>query len=285
MSHTEERKFERVEERKIDNKTGAQEIRVGIDTGHGDPALNFKPTDATLVRTPEVGGTAIFTENRGAPVLGTSQYAASSIDNRSAGVVTTEAEKNTSYVHTEVKAPAVSLPHPYISMGSSNLAQEMVGEGFTAAATSIRAGEVATGQVIETAEMRERARLDQEKYQREQAAIAHQHEKELESKTEKYRAQTEQEAEKIRKELEKQHERDVNFRKDVVESAIDRQKKEIDLEAKKAKSDLDRESQLAREALERSKMHTDIEVNMETAAGRTVSGGTTVSESIDRRTN
>lgn len=49
MSKVHEEKFERVEERKIDTESGLEEVRVGIDTGKGDPALNFQPTDATLV--------------------------------------------------------------------------------------------------------------------------------------------------------------------------------------------------------------------------------------------
>lgn len=55
-----EEKFERVEERKIDNKHGLEEVRVGMDTGHGDPALNFQPTDATLV--------SLLTEGRWFPI-------------------------------------------------------------------------------------------------------------------------------------------------------------------------------------------------------------------------
>ena len=65
--------------------------------------------------------------------------------------------------------------------------------------------------------MREKARLDQEQYFREEEAIARSYEKDSEKKTEKYRKETEIEAEKIRKELEKQHVRDVDFRKEVVE--------------------------------------------------------------------
>lgn len=50
MSNTHEEKFERVEEHKLDRKHGTEEIRVASDTGKGDPALNFQPTDVTLVR-------------------------------------------------------------------------------------------------------------------------------------------------------------------------------------------------------------------------------------------
>lgn len=186
-------------------------------------------------------------------------------------------KQQTSYTHTEVKAPLITPAAPFISTGVAGLAQDMVGEGFSASAARISGGSVDT-QVHESQASRELAAKDQEKYRREQEAIARSHEKDLEKKTEDYRKTAEAEAEKIRKELEKQHARDVEFRKDVVESAIDRQKREVDLEAKYAKKDLEHERQLALDALEQSKMATNVQVSMDTAAGTTVSGGTTVSQ-------
>jgi len=286
MSHTHEQKYERVEERRVDEKKGLEEVRVGVDTGHGDPALNFQATDAALVRGPgAVGSTGAYsTFNQSPAVVGASQYSSAAVRDSSSGTISKDAEKTTSYVHTEVKAPLIAPCPPIISTGSAGLAQEIVGEGFTASAARISGGAVNTG-IVETAEMRQRARAEEEKYLREQEAIARSHDKDLEKKTEKYRLETEREAEKIRKELEKQHARDVDFRKEVVESTIDRQKQEVDLEAKKAKSELERERQLARDALESSKLQTNVQVQMDTAAGQTVSGGTTVSSAQSRSTD
>lgn len=185
--------------------------------------------------------------------------------------------EHSSYTHTEVRAPLVNLPPPIISMGSSGLAQEIIGEGFSASAARISGAESSTI-VHESQSSREHAAKDQERYQREQAAIVKSHEKDLEKKTDEYRKTAEAEAEKIRRELEKQHARDVDFRKDVVESAIDRQKREVELEAKYAKKELDHERELALNALEQSKMATNVQVQLDTAAGSTVSGGTTVSQ-------
>nr|P0CU46.1 RecName: Full=Cytosolic-abundant heat soluble protein 86272; Short=CAHS 86272; AltName: Full=Cytosolic-abundant heat soluble protein b; Short=SAHS-b; AltName: Full=Tardigrade-specific intrinsically disordered protein CAHS 86272; Short=TDP CAHS 86272 [Hypsibius exemplaris] len=198
-------------------------------------------------------------------------------DRRVEGSASASAEKTTNYTHTEIRAPMVNPLPPIISTGAAGLAQEIVGEGFTASATRI-SGAAATTQVLESQASREQAFKDQEKYSREQAAIARAHDKDLEKKTEEYRKTAEAEAEKIRKELEKQHARDVEFRKDLVESAIDRQKREVDLEAKYAKKELEHERELAMNALEQSKMATNVQVQMDTAAGTTVSGGTTVSE-------
>ncbi|GAV02446.1 CAHS12 [Ramazzottius varieornatus] len=282
MSHTHEQKFERVEERKVDDKKGLQEVRVGVDTGHGDPALNFTPTDATLVRTGGVGGTTAsshsshMSSSTGGAVTGASQY--SSTMHQEGGHMTTEASKNTSYTHTEVRAPVIDTAPPIISTGASGMAEQIVGQGFTASAARIT-GSSADVNIVETAEAREKRMRDEEKYAREQEAINRHADKDLEKKTEAYRKEAEHEAEKIRKALEKQHERDIEFRKEVVGSTIEKQKAEIELEAKRAKAALEHERQLANDALERSKMHTDVQVTMDTAAGHTVSGGTTMSSS------
>jgi len=183
-----------------------------------------------------------------------------------------------SYVHTEVKAPLINPAPPIISTGSAGLGQALVGEAFSASAARISSGSNQIN-VQPSEKLSEEARRDQERYQREQDAILQRQQQSTESKTEAYRKDAEAQAEKIRKELEKQHQKDIDFRKDLVGDAINTQKKQVELEAMMAKRELDREAQAAKEALEQSKLQTNIEVKMDTAAGRTISGGTTVSQS------
>jgi len=189
-----------------------------------------------------------------------------------------EQEQHVGYTHTEVKAAVPNLPPPMISTGAAGLAQAVVGEGFTASAARV-SGASEAAQIKLTPEMEKQAMLDQERYQRELAAINERHQRDIEGKTEAYRKQAEIEAERIRKELEKQHQRDIEFRKNLVAGTIETQKKQVELEAMMAKRELDREGQLARDALEQSKMTTNVQVNFDAAAGHTQSGGVTVSQS------
>lgn len=146
----------------------------------------------------------------------------------------------------------------------------MVAEGFQASAATL-SSHSASICIAESPLIHEKRMKDEEEYRREQDAIAHKYEKEIEKLTENYRRKTEAEAEKIRKELEKQHERDVAFREKLVEEAIERQKEEMALEAKFARKELEREKLLALEALERSRYQADIHVDLDTVAGHTVS--------------
>ncbi|XP_055333181.1 cytosolic-abundant heat soluble protein 86272-like isoform X2 [Paramacrobiotus metropolitanus] len=77
------------------------------------------------------------------------------------------------------------------------------------------------------------------------------------------------------------------IRKDSSDVTIERQKREAELEkakdahvAKYAKNEVERGAQLTQTALDKSSMAANIEVSMDSAAGRTVSGGTTVPESV-----
>lgn len=119
----------------------------------------------------------------------------------------------------------------------AGLAEDLIGKGFTASAARVT-GTSEELNVQPSPALLQQQKTDEDRYHREQNAIAKQHEKELEKKTEAYRKQAEHEAEKIRNQLEKQHGRDIEFRKDLVDQAIEKQKKEVDLEAKAAKQEL-----------------------------------------------
>jgi len=188
--------------------------------------------------------------------------------------------QTTSCTYTEEKSPMPHITPPLLISSSEGLAQEIVGEGFSASATRV-AGSASQEMVRETDASSHQAASDRARRDREMEAVARQSEKELEKKTEAYRKQAEAEAEKIRKELEKQYQRDIEFRKDLVESAIDRQKREVELEAKYAKTELEHERRLALDALDRSKLATNIEVNFDSAAGRTVTDSHVVAQRTD----
>nr|P0CU51.1 RecName: Full=Cytosolic-abundant heat soluble protein 107838; Short=CAHS 107838; AltName: Full=Tardigrade-specific intrinsically disordered protein CAHS 107838; Short=TDP CAHS 107838 [Paramacrobiotus richtersi] len=184
--------------------------------------------------------------------------------------------QQTSYLQSQVKVPLVNLPAPFFSTSFS--AQEILGEGFQASISRISAVSEELSS-IEIPELAEEARRDFAAKTREQEMLSANYQKEVERKTEAYRKQQEVEADKIRKELEKQHLRDVEFRKDIVEMAIENQKKMIDVESRYAKKDMDRERVKVRMMLEQQKFHSDIQVNLDSSAAGTETGGQVVSES------
>nr|WBQ85736.1 CAHS 8a [Macrobiotus polonicus] len=185
--------------------------------------------------------------------------------------------RQSSYICTEVTAPLMNLPTPYIST-SLGLAEQLVGEGFQ---TSIARISGASEELLvgNFPQLEEEIRRDAEAKQLEQEQLTQMFEKELCRKTEAYRKQQEIETERIRRELEKHHLRDVEFRKELMEQAIENQKRQIELEAKYAKKELERERVRARLTLDRSKFHADIRVNMESSVAGTQSEGQIVSES------
>lgn len=189
-------------------------------------------------------------------------------------------EKVTNYTHTEARAAGISTPSPIIVTSTAGLAEEIVGQQFTASASRITGSSVEQ-LVQESPALYQKSVEEADRHERELAVVAGKHEKEMEKKTEKYRKEAEKEAEKIRKAMEKQHAKDVEFRKEVVESTIEKQKKEIEIEAKHAKKELEHERQLALDALERSKMSSNIAVNFDSSAGHTVSESNIVSQHTD----
>jgi len=186
-------------------------------------------------------------------------------------------EENTSYTHTEVKAPLYTPAAPSILV-SPNLAQDLVGESQTTSSATI----TSTAQeafIPEPGYLSEEARRDEEKKQKQLAKIEAKALKEQEKQAEKYRKEAEAKAEKIRKELEEQQQKDIEFRKKIVEQTIEKQKKEIDVEEKFAKKELDREQKIAVNSLEQSSLSTVAQVNLDTSAGTSSSTGTVISES------
>nr|P0CU52.1 RecName: Full=Cytosolic-abundant heat soluble protein 106094; Short=CAHS 106094; AltName: Full=Tardigrade-specific intrinsically disordered protein CAHS 106094; Short=TDP CAHS 106094 [Paramacrobiotus richtersi] len=184
--------------------------------------------------------------------------------------------QQTSYMQSQVKVPHYNFPTPYFTTSFS--AQELLGEGFQASISRISAV-TEDMQSMEIPEFVEEARRDYAAKTRENEMLGQQYEKELERKSEAYRKHQEVEADKIRKELEKQHMRDIEFRKEIAELAIENQKRMIDLECRYAKKDMDRERTKVRMMLEQQKFHSDIQVNLDSSAAGTESGGHVVSQS------
>lgn len=190
---------------------------------------------------------------------------------------------NTSFTHTEARAPLYTPPAPTMLV-TANLAQDLVGESQTQSSARI----VSTAQDVSIPEagyLAEEARQDEEKKRRELAELEVKNVKETERQTEQYRKEAEEKAEKIRRELEAQHAKDVEFRKNLVQQAVDTQKKQIDVEEKFAKKELDRERKIAESALDQSRLQTVAEVSLDTAAGKATSSGTVVSETVTVSSN
>lgn len=179
--------------------------------------------------------------------------------------------ESVSFTYTDVRAPQHAPPSPVLIIPSAaGLAQEIAGEGFCASAARISGGSPQVT-ITETIQSQERYMKEQENYRKDQEALVKKYEKAIEKMHEDYRKKTEAEADKIRKEMEKQHDRDITFRKELMDKAIERQKEEIALEAKYARKELERQREMASDALDRSKKQTDVQVNLDTAAGHTVS--------------
>nr|WBQ85716.1 CAHS 7b [Macrobiotus sp. 2 JF-2022a] len=129
--------------------------------------------------------------------------------------------------------------------------------------------------IYESPELQAEAERDYELKMKEQEQLAKDFERELEHRTLVYRKQQESEADRIRQELEKQHIRDVQFRQELADLAIENQKKQVDLEMRFAKRELDRQRRVARESLDRDKFQQQVQVEIESAAGNSVSQGNT----------
>jgi len=185
--------------------------------------------------------------------------------------------EHSSYTHTEVKVP-LNIPPQVVMSAMTGLAQGIVGEGMHVNISRIT-GASQQNQIYESPELAAEAQRDYELKMKEQEKLAQDFERELEHRTIVYRKQQEAETELIRKELEKQHLRDVEFRQNLADLAVEQQKKQVDLETRWAKRELDRQRKMARESLERDKFQESIKVEIESTAGSTVSGASTVAES------